>query len=107
MLAALAAALLAVGGHAQVEKLVVGGVFTSAGDSGSIAVNSIAEWDGTAWSTLDGGVRKEDNSNGEIWEMTVYNGQIVVTGPLSRPAAPASATLHSGTAWCGPTWTAA
>jgi hypothetical protein len=81
--------------------LFAGGAFTLAGGA---PAGNIARWDGTSWSALGTGVEAPGVSGSpyaEVWAMTSYNGQLVVTGDFMS----AGTVAASGIArWNGSGW---
>ena len=53
------------------NKLVAGGVFTSAG---GVPANYVAAWDGSRWSALGSG------TSSPVWALTTWNGKLVAGG---------------------------
>jgi hypothetical protein len=77
------------------EWLVIGGGFSGPGVAGDIWANNIAAWDGQAWHDLGGGVQ------GQVWDMIVFNGDLIVAGTLGQAGAinAKSIARFDGTAW--------
>ena len=73
--------------------LVAGGSFTTAG---GVSANGVAQWNGTAWSTLD-----VHGMNGEVRALSVFNDQLVAGGYFTLAGGvPANRiALWNGTAW--------
>ncbi|MGP8217652.1 MAG: hypothetical protein ACLQQ4_18935 [Bacteroidia bacterium] len=73
------------------ELYVAGGLDST----GGIAVNNIAKWDGTKWSTVGEGI------NGTVHSMTVYNGKLYVAGQFdSAGGVPTkNIAMWNGTKW--------
>lgn len=74
-------------------NLYVGGGFDSAG---AIKANNIAMWNGSAWSTVGGGV------NGTVFSLYVYNGNLYVGGSFDSAGA---IKTNNIAAWNGTKWT--
>ena len=84
----------------QPELLVVGGVFTMAGD---VIANNIAAWDGTTWQPLGSGM------DGAVWALTVYPGAPGQAGELIAGGAFTTAGGNPANfiaRWNGATWQA-
>jgi hypothetical protein len=79
------------------NKLIAGGVFTSAG---GVEANSIAAWDGSAWSPLGSGMSYGAYC-GEICAMTVYDNKLIAGGEFT--SAGGVETNHIA-AWDGSAW---
>lgn len=62
------------GAGPQAPLLVVGGLFERAGAPGGVVANNVAAWDGDSWQSLGTG------TNGAVFALTVYNGQLVAGG---------------------------
>ncbi len=75
-------------------QLIAGGIFT---DAGGQPVGNIAAWDGTSWSSLDGGV------DGNVTALAVYDNNLIVAGGFTHSGA--VATQHIS-AWNGSGWSA-
>jgi len=82
---------------AQVETLVVGGGFSKAGGA---PASSVAQWDGSAWSDMAGGMFR-DGSAGYSYEIIVYEGKPVVGGQFVRAGSTNASNIAQwdGTAW--------
>jgi len=80
-------------------KLIAGGIFNSAG--GVPGTHGIAAWDGTAWSSLGGGL------GGAFWgeaiAMTVWNGKLIVGGDFTLAGGVSAREIA---AWDGSSWSA-
>jgi hypothetical protein len=77
------------------SKLIVGGIFTSAG---GINTDNIAAWDGNSWSTFNTGL--QDLVTG-VNAIVVYNGDLYAGGNFT---AASSTTLCGLARWNGTTW---
>ena len=73
-------------------ELYAGGVFDSAG---GIAVNRIAKWNGTNWSTVGTGV------TGQVRAMIVYGGELFVGGSFNDAGGIAAKNIAK---WNGTNW---
>ena len=92
------------------SDVYVGGLITqvcgnAACDSGNLAVNSIAQWNGTSWSALGSGV------NGDVYALTVSGSNVYAGGYFSRVCG--NAACNSGNQpvnniaqWNGAYWSA-
>jgi hypothetical protein len=78
----------------QLPMLVAGGYFTTAG---GIPANSIAQWNGTAWSPLGSGIK------GTVRDLTVFKNQLVVAGSFTSAG---GATANRIAQWNGAAWSA-
>jgi hypothetical protein len=85
------------------EKLYAGGHFTHAG---SVAADSIARWNGTAWEALAGGgigPNGEEPPRGQINAMTVFNGSLIAGGEFTLAG---TTTVSHIARWDGTQWRA-
>jgi hypothetical protein len=84
-------------------QLVVGGYFPQ---TGGVAANNIASWDGTQWHTLGtgtAGTTSGSTTPGFVYAMTVLNGELVVAGDFVT----AGGVFVNGMArWNGTSWLA-
>ncbi|GAA4348683.1 hypothetical protein GCM10023185_04820 [Hymenobacter saemangeumensis] len=79
--------------------LYVGGLFTRAG---GLVANSIARWNGTAWSTLGTGPQNGVSSNSYVYALAVAaNGDLYVGGSFAQAGGLAANALAK---WNGTTW---
>ncbi len=83
-------------------EFIVGGAFTTAGGGpsgvGGLAVNNIARWDGSAWSTLGSGF------NGDVLALLrMPNGDIIAGGSFTQAG---SVAVNRVARWNGTTWSA-
>jgi trimeric autotransporter adhesin len=78
--------------RAQTSVLVAGGAFTTAS---AVAAPHVAQWDGTAWSTLGGGM---DN---DVYALAVFQGDLVAGGTftLAGDVAASRVARWNGTVW--------
>lgn len=81
-------------------NLIVGGNFTKAGD---VSMNHIAEWDGSNWNDLSGGVSDGAQNVTTIYALTVFNNRLIVAGRFSRAG---NMSVNNIAAWDGSTWSA-
>jgi len=82
------------------NELYVAGTFTKSG--GNVG-NYIQKWDGTQWSEVGGGVMGINGSNGQIWDIMVYNDKLYAAGYFtSAGEVPAQyIAAWDSTKWCG------
>lgn len=80
-------------------ELYAGGVFDSAG---GVAVNRIAKWNGTSWSSVGGGVILSGGPNGHVRTMIVYGGELYVGGYFDSAGSIAARNIAK---WNGTSWT--
>jgi hypothetical protein len=81
------------------DSLVVGGQFDHAG---SLPVNNIALWDGTAWHAIGDGFTGDPYVVGnEIDAVAIWNGQLVAGGFFSNSG---TQPLQGAAIWNGATW---
>ncbi len=92
--------------HAMVEyqgKLVVAGHFTTAG---SVPVNNIAEWDGTAWKQLGGttgsGTQFSSGVNNAVLALAASGSTLYATGEFTRAGGTQSVSHIAK--WTGSAW---
>lgn len=78
--------------------LYVGGLFFSAGKS---PANSIARWDGSAWSTLDG--PGATGVEGSVLALTVYDGALIAGGAFNKAG---GVSANNIARWDGREWSA-
>src|SRR5262245_60164496 len=80
------------------SNVYVGGFFTQAGTNGAA---SIAQWNGSSWSSLDGGV------NGSVYALAVSGGDLYVGGRLFAAGfGPGSVPVNGIAKWNGSSWSA-
>jgi hypothetical protein len=81
----------------QQDRLLVGGVFTTAGTQTS---NCIATWDGAAWAAWPGLGPDEFDQPPEVDSITFYQGQAAIAGRFSTGArGDGEVAVWDGTAW--------
>ena len=78
------------------DVLIVGGSFKSAG---AIAVDSIAQWDGTEWRPVGSGI----GVTGTVFALTVFSEQLVVAGAFSSADGMSASNIAwwNGSQWGG------
>jgi len=74
-------------------KLVVGGVFTTAG---GVTCNQIAQWDGSSWTPLGTGM-----DGNEVEYLTTYNGNLIACGKMVTAG---GVTVDDICMWDGSAW---
>jgi len=83
--------------------LIVGGLFETAGGQ---TVNNIARWDGTEWHPFVAGGQigiggPGGGTIGEAWDLTVYNGDLIVAGEFATAG---GMTMNNIARWDGAEW---
>lgn len=83
--------------------LIVGGLFETAGGQ---TVNNIARWDGSEWHALTSGGQigiggAGGSIIGEAWDLTVYNGDLIVAGQFVTAG---GQTMNNIARWDGAEW---
>lgn len=86
-------------------NLYIGGSFDAVVNpgGGTVAVNGIAMWNGSAWSALGSGVQYADNSRGDIRVLTANGSDIYVGGNFDKAG---GITVNSIARWNGSAWSA-
>ena len=82
------------------DRLVVGGRFATAGLT---AVNSIAQFDGTAWSGFGIGIRDAFDVLGEVRALSVVGNDLIAGGDFTLAGSVAASNIA---AWDGAAWRA-
>ena len=69
---------------------------------GGVLANSIAEFDGSGWHALGGGVKLGGNL-GTVWALTVFDGDLIVAGSFDSAGGLSIANVArwNGSAWSG------
>ncbi len=80
------------------STLYVAGYFNQAG--GDTAFR-IAEWDGSSWTTLGGGIHGGFLNNPFVYDMAVYDGDLIVAGGFTLAG---STPVANVARWDGTTW---
>ena len=80
--------------------LVAGGGFLTAGN-GAVLVNSIAQWNGTDWSSLAGGLLYPTRT-AQVYSLAVYQGDLIAGGQFHY--SPERGPLHGVARWDGVAW---
>jgi len=63
------------------NELYIGGAFSKADE---VAANHIVKWNGSNWISMGDGIGKANDPNEQIWAITPYNGEIYVSGTLTK-----------------------
>ncbi len=79
-------------------KLMVGGNFTMAGE---VAASRIAEWDGTNWQEVGGGVSGGSQNVTTIYAMAIYDSKLIIAGRFSTAG---DISVNNIAAWDGNSW---
>ena len=79
-------------------EVYAGGVFDTAG---GVAVNRIAKWNGTSWSSVGSGVILNGGPNGHVRTMIVYGGELYVGGFFDSAGGIAANNIAK---WNGTSW---
>ncbi len=77
------------------NKLIAGGIFTTAGGVSAKYIAAWAAWDGTTWSPLGSGM------NGPVYALTVYDGKLIAGGYFTTAG---GVSVNNIAAWDGTTW---
>lgn len=83
------------------RRLIAGGAFTQAG---SVAMNRIAQWDGTSWSTMGSGLAGPQASVNDLHVADLGSGPLLYVGGTFTSAGGSPAThiaRWTGSAWFG------
>lgn len=67
-------------------------------------VYSIAKWDGTSWSDLDGGLRGFSAGFANVHAMTVHDGRLIIGGRFEIAGTSAAVTANNVAMWDGTIW---
>jgi hypothetical protein len=70
--------------------------------AGSLEVNSIARWNGAAWSPLQGGLTQLGSQAGVVNSLAIYQGKLVAAGVFANAGGVSANNLA---AWDGQAWT--
>lgn len=79
-------------------KLYAGGSFDTAG---TVACNSIAVWNGTAWSNVGTGLRGAQDGKPKVKALTTYKGSLIAGGVFDSAGSVAATNIAK---WNGTSW---
>jgi hypothetical protein len=83
-------------------RLVVGGAFQSAG---GVSEPGIAQWDGTGWHPMGGGLGPEPPALGvSVTALEEFDGRLIAAGSFDRAGGAGGARCRSIAAWNGVRW---